>query len=122
MSPQWSECKESRIVLGETPACAEIFDRFLQYFYTGHICVDAQTVMPILTLADKYNLKVETCFFPCHIPLLHFPACVVLVMTFALLIGSNHSLPEIYVSTCSICSHNKPVSCMAPIYSNLWTY
>lgn len=59
MSPQWSECKESRIVLGETPACAEVFDRFLQYFYTGHICVDAQTVMPILTLADKYNLKVR---------------------------------------------------------------
>lgn len=58
MSPQWSECKESRIVLGETPACAEVFDRFLQYFYTGHICVDSQTVMPILTLADKYNIKV----------------------------------------------------------------
>ncbi|KAE8751315.1 hypothetical protein FOCC_FOCC001886 [Frankliniella occidentalis] len=57
MSPQWSECKESRIVLGETPACAEVFDRFLQYFYTGHICVDSQTVMPILTLADKYNIK-----------------------------------------------------------------
>ncbi|XP_034235411.1 BTB/POZ domain-containing protein 17 [Thrips palmi] len=56
-SPQWSECKESRVNLGETPACAEVFDRFLQYFYTGHICVDAQIVMPILTLADKYNLK-----------------------------------------------------------------
>lgn len=57
MNPQWTECKESRIVLGETPACADVFDRFLQYFYTGHIFVDSQSVMPILTLADKYNIK-----------------------------------------------------------------
>lgn len=57
MNPQWNECKETRIILGETPACAEVFGRFLQYFYTGHICVDPQTVMPILTLADKYNIK-----------------------------------------------------------------
>lgn len=58
MNPQWCESQESRIVLQETPQCAAIFAEFLRYFYTGQIRINQSTIMGILTLADKYNVKV----------------------------------------------------------------
>ena len=58
LNPQWNESKESSVVLQETPACAAIFENFLQYFYTGQIRINHLIVMPILALADKYNVKV----------------------------------------------------------------
>lgn len=57
MNPEWSESQESCVVLQETPACAAIFGAFLQYFYTGQICINHLIVMPVLALADKYNVK-----------------------------------------------------------------
>lgn len=57
MNPRWSESHESRVVLRETPACAAIFGEFLRYFYTGQIRISHLTIMPILALADKYNVK-----------------------------------------------------------------
>ncbi|GLG97737.1 Uncharacterized protein GBIM_04433 [Gryllus bimaculatus] len=57
MNPEWSESQESRVVLQETPTCAAIFGDFLQYFYTGRIRINHATVMPVLSLADKYNVK-----------------------------------------------------------------
>ena len=57
MSPQWSESQESRITLCETPQCAPIFSEFLRYFYTGQIRISYGVVLPILSLADKYNVK-----------------------------------------------------------------
>lgn len=57
MNPQWTESSESRVVLGETKECCEIFGDFLKYFYTGKIRINLQSVMPILLLADKYNVK-----------------------------------------------------------------
>ncbi|KAL1132271.1 hypothetical protein AAG570_010228 [Ranatra chinensis] len=57
MNPQWSESHESRIVLQETPACAAIFGEFLRYFYTGQIRINHLIITPLLTLADKYNVK-----------------------------------------------------------------
>ncbi|KAG7212861.1 hypothetical protein KM043_002214 [Ampulex compressa] len=57
MSPQWSESQESRVTLQETPQCAPIFSEFLRYFYTGQIRINYEVVLPILSLADKYNVK-----------------------------------------------------------------
>lgn len=57
MSPQWSESQESRVTLRETPQCAAIFSEFLRYFYTGQIKINYVVVLPILSLADKYNVK-----------------------------------------------------------------
>ncbi|XP_015589909.1 BTB/POZ domain-containing protein 17 [Cephus cinctus] len=57
MSPQWSESQESRVTLQETPQCAAIFSEFLRYFYTGQIRINYGVVLPILSLADKYNVK-----------------------------------------------------------------
>ncbi|KAG8233132.1 hypothetical protein J437_LFUL010362, partial [Ladona fulva] len=57
MNPQWSESQESRVILQETPACEAVFGNFLKYFYTGQIHINHLIVMPILSLADKYNVK-----------------------------------------------------------------
>lgn len=62
MNPQWCESQESRIVLQETPQCAAIFPEFLRYFYTGQIRISLSTIMGILMLADKYDVKVIRCF------------------------------------------------------------
>jgi len=58
MNPEWSESQESCVVLQETPACVAIFGDFIRYFYTGQIRINHLRVMPILALADKYNVKV----------------------------------------------------------------
>lgn len=67
MNPQWCESQESRIVLQETPQCAAIFPEFLRYFYTGQIRINQSTIMGIIMLADKYDVKVfpyfENIFF-----------------------------------------------------------
>ncbi|XP_045449062.1 BTB/POZ domain-containing protein 17 [Melitaea cinxia] len=57
MNREWSEWRESRIVLQETPTGASVFPHFLKYFYTGQIRISHQTVLPVLSLADKYNVK-----------------------------------------------------------------
>lgn len=56
MNPSWNESHEKRIVLGETPSCEAVFEDFLKYFYTGKIALDFATVIPIVSLADKYNV------------------------------------------------------------------
>ncbi|XP_026330324.1 BTB/POZ domain-containing protein 17 [Hyposmocoma kahamanoa] len=57
MNREWSEWRESRIVLQETPTAASVFPHFLKYFYTGQIRISHQTVLPVLSLADKYNVR-----------------------------------------------------------------
>lgn len=57
MNPEWNECKKSVIELKEDPGCTEVFPQFLKYLYVGHIRISLQTVMPMLALADKYNIK-----------------------------------------------------------------
>ncbi|XP_044593054.1 BTB/POZ domain-containing protein 17-like [Cotesia glomerata] len=57
MSPQWTESQESRVTLQETPQCVPIFSEFLRYFYTGQIRISYEVVLPILSLADKYNVR-----------------------------------------------------------------
>ncbi|GAB6029236.1 BTB POZ domain containing [Chamberlinius hualienensis] len=57
MSPSWSESQETTVVLQEDPQCARVFPDFLKYLYTGRIHINHLTVLPLLTLADKYNVK-----------------------------------------------------------------
>ncbi|KAL1453225.1 hypothetical protein WDU94_007389 [Cyamophila willieti] len=57
MTTNWSESRTSRIVLQETKPCTENFEKFLRYFYTGQISINETTVLPIMTLADKYIVK-----------------------------------------------------------------
>ncbi|XP_063387473.1 BTB/POZ domain-containing protein 17 [Cydia fagiglandana] len=57
MNREWSEWRESRIVLQETPQASAVFPHFLKYFYTGQIRISHTTVLPVLSLADKYNVK-----------------------------------------------------------------
>lgn len=57
MNREWSEWRESRIVLQETPTAASVFPHFIKYFYTGHIKISYHSVLPLLSLADKYNVK-----------------------------------------------------------------
>lgn len=59
MNPEWSECRESVIELKEEPLCSEVFPQFLRYLYVGQIRISLQTVMPMLALADKYNIRVS---------------------------------------------------------------
>ena len=52
----WKETKE--VQLEETPGCQDVFPTFLQYFYKGSVSVNRQTVVPLVVLADKYDVKV----------------------------------------------------------------
>ena len=56
-SSTWPESHSSRIILQEEPECADVFEDFLKYFYNGCISLDCHTVLPLLTLADKYNVQ-----------------------------------------------------------------
>ncbi|KAG7168215.1 BTB/POZ domain-containing protein 17-like [Homarus americanus] len=63
MNPRWNESREQRILLQEASECVEVFELFLRYLYTGRLKVSHATVLPILALADKYNVKdlIDTC-------------------------------------------------------------
>ncbi|XP_072020725.1 BTB/POZ domain-containing protein 17-like [Amphiura filiformis] len=56
---QWMESTHKEIVLHETPACEDIFDSFIQYFYSGAVKLCLQTIPHLLLLADKYDAKVK---------------------------------------------------------------
>lgn len=59
MKPEWTEWHESRVVLQELPQCEHIFHNFIEYFYTGNITITHTNVLAILSLADKYIVKVN---------------------------------------------------------------
>lgn len=56
-SSQWREACKNRIVLKEEPECIKVFEDFLKYLYTGQIHLTHESVLPLLTLADKYNIS-----------------------------------------------------------------
>lgn len=58
MRPEWTEWRESRVVLQEPEECQAVFHIFLEYFYSGQVSLNHENVMPILALSDKYNIKV----------------------------------------------------------------
>jgi len=57
MSPVWKSSSETRVVLTETPSCEAVFEDFLRYLYTGRIALDHATCIPLVSLADKYNVR-----------------------------------------------------------------
>lgn len=57
MNPEWNEWSETTIELKEDPVCYSVFPSFLEYLYKGQIKISLDTCMPILSLADKYNIK-----------------------------------------------------------------
>ena len=59
MNPNWCESQEKRVVLQESPECTESFEDFLKYLYTGRLKLELTNVMHLLTLGDKYNVKVN---------------------------------------------------------------
>jgi len=56
MNPSWTESRENRVELKESSACANCFEDFLRYFYTGKIQLDFTKIIPLVSLADKYNV------------------------------------------------------------------
>ena len=55
----WKESTSGEVALQETPACEEVFDTFIRYFYNGTISLCPGTAPHVLTLADKYDAKVK---------------------------------------------------------------
>lgn len=55
-SDTWPEGRNNLIILQEEAECAEVFPLFLRYMYKGQIELNRSTVLPLLTLADKYNV------------------------------------------------------------------
>uniref|UniRef100_A0A1B0A067 BTB domain-containing protein n=1 Tax=Glossina pallidipes TaxID=7398 RepID=A0A1B0A067_GLOPL len=63
MNPEWNECRKRVIELVEEPCCEAVFPQFLKYLYVGKMNISLSTVMPMLVLGHKYNVKdlVELC-------------------------------------------------------------
>ena len=54
---QFSEHNTEPITLTETEECAQVFEEFVKYIYTGYICLNLDTVNAIITLAKKYLVE-----------------------------------------------------------------
>ena len=52
----WVDSQQQEIILEESSECTAVFGEFLKYLYCGQVSVDTRTIMPIFTLADKYNI------------------------------------------------------------------
>lgn len=57
LNPQYKEANESVIHLVEDPQSCRVFPQFLKYLYTGQVRISIESAMPLLSLADKYNIK-----------------------------------------------------------------
>ena len=56
-NPTWPDSQKPRIVLKEEPECIQVFEDFLRYLYRGTIQLSHYNVLPVLMLADKYNVS-----------------------------------------------------------------
>lgn len=50
----WTQSSMERVQLEEPEDVHDVFDRFLKFMYTSEVSVDADSVVPVLCLADKY--------------------------------------------------------------------
>ncbi|XP_063958253.1 BTB/POZ domain-containing protein 17-like isoform X1 [Lytechinus pictus] len=55
-SADWSGKNKKEIELVEEPECTEVFPAFLKFLYSCHIVLTIENTLPILMLADKYNV------------------------------------------------------------------
>ncbi|XP_045194699.2 BTB/POZ domain-containing protein 17-like isoform X2 [Mercenaria mercenaria] len=56
-SDTWPEGRSNLIVLQEDVECAAVFQLFLKYLYKGQVDLDKNNILPLLTLADKYDVS-----------------------------------------------------------------
>jgi len=42
--------------LTEEPQCQAVFGQFLRFQYCNHVVLNSENALPILILADKYNV------------------------------------------------------------------
>jgi len=86
MNPEWNEWSSSVIELKEDPVCYPVFPSFLEYLYKGQIKISLDTCMPILSLADKYNIKdlVQLCidYMSKHIAIAAKHGCFISWLTY----------------------------------------
>ncbi|GFR98116.1 BTB/POZ domain-containing protein 17-like [Elysia marginata] len=54
---KWPEAHRQPVVLIEEPQCESVFARFIEYIYSGELYLSHSSVCPLLTLADKYNVR-----------------------------------------------------------------
>lgn len=57
-SSEWEStvAKDHEITLVEESMCAKVFPRFLRFLYGCHVKLNMDTTLPVLILADKYNV------------------------------------------------------------------
>ncbi|CAG5117866.1 unnamed protein product [Candidula unifasciata] len=55
-SKQWDTHKEKEIKLVEESMCVAVFPRFLNFLYSCHVKLNIENTLPVLILADKYNV------------------------------------------------------------------
>ena len=53
---EWQEAKQDNITLEETPACAEVFESYLRYYYDRKVFINSATVASMSILADKHGV------------------------------------------------------------------
>ncbi|XP_059152446.1 BTB/POZ domain-containing protein 17-like [Physella acuta] len=56
-SSAWEESRQQDIRLVEEEACQAVFYDFLRYFYSASINMTTDKALPLLLLADKYNVQ-----------------------------------------------------------------
>ncbi|KAL8593749.1 hypothetical protein ACOMHN_032355 [Nucella lapillus] len=54
--PRWKEAQQPEICLTEEDECVSEFENFLGYLYCGEVVITTCTVLPLLLLADKYQV------------------------------------------------------------------
>ncbi|XP_071504379.1 BTB/POZ domain-containing protein 17-like [Diadema antillarum] len=55
-SSYWTDPSQKEIELVEEPECIDVFPAFLKFLYSCHIVLTIENTLPILMLADKYNV------------------------------------------------------------------
>lgn len=55
-SSDWTDPTKQEVELVEEPECTDIFPEFLRYLYGCHIKLTLENTLPVLMLADKYNV------------------------------------------------------------------
>ena len=54
---EWKEAYNATVVLHDLPECQAVFPLFLSFLYCGHISLTVDSVLPIVMLADKYDVQ-----------------------------------------------------------------
>lgn len=56
LSEEWSNNEKKEVELIEDSECVAVFPRFLKFLYSCHIKLNIDNTLPVLILADKYNV------------------------------------------------------------------